>query len=332
MRAQRAVLLMLLSLCAGCGVEVVRRSQPLGGWPGESGAKSVGVAQGGRSEVGRDGARPLGREASDAFDVTALDPRVQSQAKKLSRGRAVRDALARCGRYIDIISRELRREGVPAELAYLPAVESHFSTTAEGAGTVGLWQFTRSTAQRYGLTVDAHVDERRDPERSSRAAARLLRDLYQQFGRWGLALAAYNAGPARVQRALDRHPGADFWQLAERGMLPERTRVYVPAVLAMAAIASEPERFGLDGIKPHDPLTYETFRVDEPLDVKTIAALSGTTTSEIAELNPALRRGVVPKKRGGFAIRLPDGTRERFARNYGARGKEQRAQATIASR
>lgn len=334
MRAQRAVLLMLLSLCAGCGVEVVRRSQPLGGWLDEPGAGSVGVGQarGSGSLAGLDGAKPLDPLASQAFDVTALDPRVQSRAQKISRGHTMRDALARSGRYIDIIARELEREGVPPELAYLPAVESHFSTTAEGAGTVGLWQFTRSTAQRYGLTVDANVDERRDPERASRAAARLLRDLYEQFGRWGLALAAYNAGPGRVQKALDRHPGADFWQLAERGMLPARTRVYVPQVLAVAAIASEPERFGLDGVKPLDPLTYETFQVDEPLDVKTIAALSGTSTREIAELNPSLRRGVVPKKRAGFAIRLPKGTRERFARNYGARGKERPLQASLASR
>jgi membrane-bound lytic murein transglycosylase D len=315
---------MLLSLCAGCGVEVVRKSQPIGDRLGQDPGGWVGVEQQGE-QVGSIASfvpgKRLGPLASDAFDEMALDPRVLSHAKKMSHGQrvTVRDALARSGRYIEIIARELEREGVPPELAYLPAVESHFSCTAEGRGTVGLWQFTRGTAQRYGLMVNSQVDERRDPERASRAAARLLRDLYEQFGRWGLALAAYNAGPAKVQQALDRHPGADFWQLADRGMLPARTRSYVPKVLAVAAIASEPERFGLAGVEPLKPLTYETFEVAEPLDVKTIASLSGASAGTISELNPSLRRGVVPRTRGGFEIRLPEGSRGRFAENYRSR-------------
>ncbi|MEW6268550.1 MAG: lytic transglycosylase domain-containing protein [Thermodesulfobacteriota bacterium] len=252
-----------------------------------------------------------------------LHPRVVSQAKQLTRAQrvTVRDALERSGRYMDIIARELEREGVPPSLAFLPAVESHFSCTAEGRGTVGLWQFTRGTAQRYGLTVNSQVDERRDPERASRAAARMLRELYDQFGRWGLAIAAYNAGPGRVQQALERHPGADVWQLLDRGSLPEHTRKYVPKVLAVAAIASEPERFGIADMTPLEPLSYETFEVAEPLDVQTIASLSGASSSAIMELNPALRRGAVPKTPGGFVIRLPEGTRTRFAKNYRSRVK-----------
>jgi len=261
----------------------------------------------------------LSARASDEFDAMTVHPRVVSQAQQMTRGQrvTVRDALARSGRYLDIIARELEKEGVPQELAFLPAVESHFSAQAEGAGTVGLWQFTSGTARRYGLMVTPQVDERRDPELASRAAARMLRDLYDQFGRWGLVLAAYNAGPARVQKALDRNPGADFWQLVDRGHLPAHTRKYVPKVLAVAAIASEPERFGIAGIEPLRPLSYETFAITEPMDVETIASLSGCSRAAIAELNPALRRGVVPK--GGTELRLPEGAKARFAANYGSR-------------
>jgi membrane-bound lytic murein transglycosylase D len=312
---------MLLSLCAGCGVEVVRKSQPLGELLGPVAVEATGSAgeYAGPSIGESVGRGRLSVSASDAFDAMTLHPRVVSQAQQMTRGQrvTVRDALARSGRYLEIIARELEKEGVPRELAFLPAVESHFSAQAEGAGTVGLWQFTSGTARRYGLMVNQQVDERRDPELASRAAARMLRDLYDQFGRWGLVLAAYNAGPARVQKALARNPGADFWQLVDRGHLPAHTRKYVPKVLAVAAIASEPERFGIAEVEPLRPLSYETFAITEPMDVETIASLSGCSRAAIAELNPALRRGVVPE--GGTELRLPDGARARFAANYGRR-------------
>lgn len=320
MRRQRAVLVMLLSLCAGCGVEVVRKSQPLGELldPELLGPAAAAPEYHGPSVADSVSRGKLSPQASHEFDEITLHPRVLTQAQQMTRGRGVtvREALARSGRYMDIIARELSKEGVPPELAFLPAIESHFSTQAEGSGTAGLWQFTSGTARRYGLMVTSQVDERRDPELASRAAARLLRDLYDQFGRWGLVLAAYNAGPARVQQALDRNPGADVWQLLDRGSLPAHTRNYVPKVLAVAAIANEPERFGLDGIEPLQPLSYETFALDSPMDLDTIASLSGCSSTSITELNPALKRGVVPK--GGFEIRLPSGAKQRFANNYRA--------------
>lgn len=321
MRRQRAVLVMLLSLCAGCGVDVIRKSQPLGGGLDPDLIGPVAAAEQdyhGPSVGDSVGRGKLAPSASHELDEITLHPRVVSQAEQMTRGRSVtvRDALERSGRYIDIIARELSKEGVPPELAFLPAIESHFSPRAEGAGTVGLWQFTSGTARRYGLMVSPQVDERRDPELASRAAARLLRDLYDQFGRWELVLAAYNAGPARVQQALDRHPGADVWQVLDRG-LPAHTRTYVPKVLAVAAIANEPERFGIEGIEPLQPLSYETFAVKESMNVDTIASLSGCSSDTITELNPALKRGVTPK--GNFEIRLPDGSKQRFAKNYSLR-------------
>jgi membrane-bound lytic murein transglycosylase D len=324
MRAQRAVLVMLLSLCAGCGVEVVRKSQPLGELLGPELAGPVAAAPEYRGPSVADGVSrgKLSPDASHEFDEITLHPRVVSHAEQMTRGQrvTVRDALARSGRYMDIIARELSKEGVPPELAYLPAIESHYSTRAEGVGTAGLWQFTSGTARRYGLMVTSQVDERRDPELASRAAARMLRDLYDQFGRWGLVLAAYNAGPGRVQQALDRNPGADVWQLLDRGSLPAHTRKYVPKVLAVAAIASQPARFGIDGVEPLQPLSYETFAVDESMDVDTIASLSECSSSSITELNPALKRGMVPQ--GGAEIRLPSGAKKRFAQNYRSRSSE----------
>lgn len=165
----------------------------------------------------------------------------------LGRGRiTLTTSLSRGLDFIPMIERELSEHGVPAELAYLPMVESRFRPDAVGRTAVGLWQFTRSTARLYGLRVDRSVDERRDPAKSSRAAARYLRDLYDQFESWDLALAAYNAGPARVRRALKRRPSATFFELARHRLLPPITRRYVPKVLAISVIGTQPSNFGVE--------------------------------------------------------------------------------------
>jgi membrane-bound lytic murein transglycosylase D len=245
-------------------------------------------------------------------------PQVASRASRLRREMrgTLRSGLARSGRYIEIIEREFRRHGVPQELAYLPIVESNFAADAVGLGGVGLWQFTAGTAKRYGLIVNRDIDERRDPEKATSAAARLLRDLYERFERWDLAVAAYNAGPGRVMEALARKPGADFWKLA--GLLPGITRDYVPKVLATALIATRPESFGLHDVDRSEPLRFDTAVVEQRIDVATIADLCGRSRAEVAELNPQLRTGVVPKMPAGYQIRLPAGTGERFQVQYAA--------------
>ena len=168
-------------------------------------------------------------------------------AHMLGRGRiTLRTSLVRSVDYVPMIERELEEVGVPTELAYLPMVESRFLPNAVGRRAVGLWQFTRSTARLYGLTVNRKVDERRDPHKSTRAAARYLRDLYDQFESWDLALAAYNAGPGRVRRALRRRPEASFFELAQHRLLPPITRGYVPKVLAISIIGPSPEQFGVE--------------------------------------------------------------------------------------
>jgi membrane-bound lytic murein transglycosylase D len=179
------------------------------------------------------------------------DRRVVTRASELARERrrSLGQTLARSSPYRLMVHRELQAQGVPIELASVPTVESAWIPNALGRWVAGLWQFTRDTARAYGLTVDQRVDQRRDPELSTRAAASYLRDLYDRFGRWDLALAGYNAGPARVEQALRIRPGATFFELSEKGLLPETTRRYVPDVLATALVAANPERFGIEGIE-----------------------------------------------------------------------------------
>lgn len=173
-------------------------------------------------------------------------PRVVAQAEDLARDhRTVRVGLQRAEQFFDMIEAELLAHGLPRELAFVPMVESVFHPDARSRRAVGLWQFTAGTARAYGLQVGEGIDERRDPEKSTQAAVRYLRDLHARFGSWELALAAYNAGPSRVGRALARLPGGSFWELSEAGLLPPITRLYVPKVIGSALVADEPERFGL---------------------------------------------------------------------------------------
>jgi hypothetical protein len=192
-----------------------------------------------------EGIQPAGQEQ---LAELLEDRRVVRRAAELarSRWRSIGQVLVRGNPYRPMVHRELKRQGVPVELASVPVIESGYVPNALGRWVAGLWQFTRDTARAYGLTVDHRIDQRKDPERSTRAAATYLRDLYERFGRWDLALAGYNAGPARIEQALRRRPGADFFELSEGGLLPPITRRYVPDVLATALLTSDPERFGLE--------------------------------------------------------------------------------------
>ncbi|MFP6665322.1 MAG: lytic transglycosylase domain-containing protein [Deltaproteobacteria bacterium] len=173
-------------------------------------------------------------------------PRVIAQARTLARDRyTMRVGLERAESFFGMIEAVLSEHGLPRELAFVPMVESVFHPDARSRRAVGLWQFGASTARAYGLKVGDGIDERRDPEKSTRAAILYLRDLHERFGTWELALAAYNAGPSRVARALAKLPGATFWKLSEAKLLPPITRRYVPKVIGSALVADDPERFGL---------------------------------------------------------------------------------------
>jgi membrane-bound lytic murein transglycosylase D len=216
-------------------------------------------------------------------------------------------ALDRGGRYLPQIEGVLRREQLPSELAYLPLIESGFRLQAVShAGAVGPWQIIRSTARRYGLRIDGYVDERRDPLKSTQAAARYLKDLYAQFGDWHLSLAAYNSGEMKVARALELGETGDYWEISARGLLKPETRDFVPRFLAAVQIARAPEAYGFDGPET-EPFPYETVRVDRSVALTTVAKLAKVSATELTELNPALHRGVTPPT--GYPLRVPAGTK-----------------------
>ena len=236
-----------------------------------------------------------------------------------SRGHStIERALIRRGRYKEMISRIFREEGVPQDLVFLAQAESGFQPLAlSHAGARGMWQFMPFDGLKAGLQRNWWIDERQDPEKSTRAAARLLRDLYNQFGDWYLAMAAYNSGPGTVQRAVQRTGYADFWELYRRNVLPGETRNYVPIILAMTIMAKNPSQYGLDHVSPEPPLPYETVRIHYPIDLRLAAECAETTTGVLQELNPSLLRMTTPREMD-FDLHLPVGSAEKYADNVEA--------------
>jgi membrane-bound lytic murein transglycosylase D len=229
------------------------------------------------------------------------------------RGRGVFErALARSGRYHDMIIATLKEEGVPQDLIYLAQAESGFHPLAVSrAGARGIWQFMASRARGYGLTHNMWIDERQDPVKSTRAAARHLKDLYAQFGDWYLAMAAYNSGPGTVQAAVKRTGYADFWELYRRNVLPKETRNYVPIILAVTIMAKNPSQYGLEGVVMDQPAKYDAVTIDYPVDLRLVAQCVGSTPSELQELNPSLLRMTTPRQ-GSFELHLPAGTADEY--------------------
>ena len=242
-----------------------------------------------------------------------------------TRGRGVLErALTRSGLYSDMIRRVLKEEGVPQDLIYLAEAESGFHPVAlSHVGARGLWQFMSSRAKGYGLQRNWWVDERQDPEKSTRAAARHLKDLYKEFGDWYLAMAAYNSGPLTVMQAVQRTGYADFWQLYRRNVLPAETRNYVPIIIAVAIMAKNPAQYGLDQIVPDKPIPADTVRIDYPVDLRLVAECVDTSVATLQELNPSLLRMTTPRE-GSFALNLPAGTTEKFQKAIAAIPRDKR--------
>jgi membrane-bound lytic murein transglycosylase D len=230
-----------------------------------------------------------------------------------TRGRGTLErALARSGRYQEMIQRVLKEEGVPQDLIYLAQAESGFHPLAlSRAGARGMWQFMASRAKGYGLERDWWVDERQDPEKSTRAAAHHLKDLYSEFGDWYLAMAAYNSGPGTVQNAVKRTGYADYWQLYKRNVLPKETRNYVPIILAVTIMAKNPEQYGLDKVVTDKPVPYDAVKIDYPVDLRLVAECVDASASTLQDLNPSLLRLTTPKDRE-FELHLPVGTKDRY--------------------
>ena len=230
-----------------------------------------------------------------------------------TRGRGVIErALVRSGRYQDMMQSILKEEGVPQDLIYLAQAESGFHPTAlSRAGARGIWQFMASRAKGYGLQRSPWMDERQDPEKSTRAAAHHLKDLYNQFGDWYLAMAAYNSGPGTVQSAVKRTGYADFWQLYDRNVLPKETRNYVPIILAMTIMAKNPEQYGLAGLQREAPVPYDTVKIDYAVDLRLVAECVDVPAETLQDLNPALLRLTTPPGKT-YELHLPQGTKEQY--------------------
>ena len=232
--------------------------------------------------------------------------------------------------YGPMIDHILAEENVPQELKYLAMIESGLTPDARSwAGAVGMWQFMASTGRRYGLTVNAWVDERRDPEKATRAAARHLNDLHDEFGDWHLALAAYNCGTNCVRQALRRSDAEDpsYWDVHES--LPRETQGYVPMFIAAARLMENPDAFDLKAPEPASPLAYDYVPVHgSRLSLSTVSRLADTTRSALESLNPELRRARVPPSEERYYLRIPLGSYPRFAWNYADLPDEKKRPAT----
>ena len=221
-------------------------------------------------------------------------------------------SLERAGKYHAMISRILGQYGVPQDLIYLAVAESGFQPQVlnRSSGAGGMWQFM-PFAGAYGLARNGYFDERFDPEKSTIAYAKYMKSLYNQFGDWYLAMAAYDWGPGYVQRAVQRTGYADFWQLYRLGALPAETRNYVPGILAAAIMAKNPQQYGLANVVPESPVLSDTVTTDYALDLRLAADLTGATVPEIVALNPALLRLSTPRDIS-YDLHLPPGTKDVF--------------------
>jgi peptidoglycan lytic transglycosylase D len=225
----------------------------------------------------------------------------------------ITEGLVRGSKYLPMIQNVFRAEGLPLDLAYVPLVESAFKPNAlSQASAKGVWQFMRGTALENGLRHDWYVDERSDPEKSTLAAAKYLKTLSGMFdGDWHLALASYNGGPGRVQRAMKRSGRQGFWSLAESSRyLPRETREYVPMILAAIVIAKNPGQYGFD-IQPEPGVPSEKVSLPGPVDLRRIAEWTDSSIDTIQALNPELRRWTTPVRSDAYTVNVPAGTAER---------------------
>ena len=219
------------------------------------------------------------------------------------------EGLSRSVQYLPMIQSIFRAEGLPLDLAYVPLVESAFKTSAlSRAKARGIWQFMPGTGLEMGLRHDWYIDERAEPEKATRAAAKYLKTLHRMFdGDWHLALASYNAGPGRVSRAMKRSGRTDYWKLtATTRFLPRETRDYVPLILAAMIIARNPEQYGLD-VQPVEPVRYESVALNTPVDLRRVAEWVAEPVKKLQDLNPELRRWTTPVKAAEYELKVPEG-------------------------
>lgn len=231
--------------------------------------------------------------------------------------------MERSGRYIPFMRKILREEGLPEDLVYLAMIESGFSSRAYSrAAAVGHWQFMRATGRMYGLKVNFWMDERRDPEKATIAAARHMKDLYDRFQDWKLAAAAYNAGAGKISRAIRRYRTEDFWELTRGRYLARETKNYVPKLIAAAMIAKNPTAYGFVDIEYQQPLAFDKIVLRKQVNLKSLAKKAGHPFEKIQYLNPELNHPVTPPEMKTYELRVPAGSSETFLKAYENLGPE----------
>jgi membrane-bound lytic murein transglycosylase D len=221
--------------------------------------------------------------------------------------------LGRINKYTPMMKEIIRQYGLPEDLVYLSLVESGFNPHAYSwARAMGLWQFISSTGKLYGLERNWWLDERKDPVKSTHAACQFLKDLYQEFGSWELAMAAYNGGPQRVRNTIQSQKTSDFWKMR----LKRQTMDYVPLIMAAAIIGKNPDKYGFTDIQYEDPVTWDEVEIDKCLELSVVADALGCTADELKELNPELLRKCTPPDATGYKLKVPAGTGSQFRMAY----------------
>ena len=293
-----------------------------------------------------DGSRPVSEESNDDFSFEAspgtgpkngtdfdipivMNARVehfiryfQTSGKKIFSG-----WLARSAKYIPMMKALLKEKGLPEDLVYMALIESGFNPCAYSRmKAAGPWQFISSTGKKYGLLVNWWIDERRDPEKSTIAAAKYLTDLYDMFECWYLAAASYNAGEGKISRAMKRYRTEDFWELTKHRDLKRETKNYVPQMIAAALVAKDPEKYGFTDIEYQEVLCYDKVTVPEVTDLGLIAKACEISLEEVKDLNPELLRNWTPPNVSDYEMRIPCGKREAFLKNFEMLGPRLRFQ------
>lgn len=246
------------------------------------------------------------------FDLPVTYNKKVSQWISYFQGRGknfFRDWLEKSSKYMPAIQSDLKKAGLPMDLGYMVMIESGFSATAVStAQAVGPWQFIQSTGRGYGLRQTYWLDERRDLEKSTLAATRYLKDLYNEFGSWYLVAASYNMGENGLRRQIQKHHTKDYWELVRRGALPQETQDYVPKILAALMIAKAPNLYGFRNLEPHYPLSFETAFAPSGTDLELLADHLNITRKALKDMNAELILGYVPRSMPGHMIHIPKGS------------------------
>jgi len=254
-------------------------------------------------------------EISMEYDEEILN----SWIKKYSTGKAaqgIRLALERSGKYRGLIVSVLREYNLPEDLQYLPIIESLFNNNATSrAKAVGMWQIMAHRGHALGLQINYWVDERRDPVKATRAAAKYLRELFVLLNDWHLALSAYNRGEYGLIRDMKFSNSSSVLEMKERHALPKETQNYVPQFIASVKIAKNPEKYGFTDLNYQEPLTFDSVYIDKVIDLKIVAKCANTTVEVIKELNPSILAWCTPHGYKNFELHLPVGTKDIFLEN-----------------